>query len=123
MFLSNRHEAIEEVPSPFARQKRAAIDWRSLLRWWRAPLWLLALATGAKSFADNPILGSERLNRRGLHVDRLKLAHRMAWSRRRRLASAVPEQWREQFDREGFVEVRDFLPAATFARSSKRFYP
>ena len=116
MFLSNRHEAIEEVPSPLAGQKRAAIDWRSLLRWWRAPVWLLALATGAKSFADNPILGSERLNRLGLHVARLKLTHRMAWSRRRRLASTVPAQWREQFDREGFVEVRDFLPAETFAR-------
>ena len=89
---------------------------RTLLRWWRAPLWLLALATGAKSFADNPILGSQRLNRRGLHVARLKLAHRLAWSRRRRLARAVPAEWREQFDRDGFVEVREFLPADSFAR-------
>jgi len=87
---------------------------RSLLRWWRAPFWVLALATGAKSFADNPILGSPRLNRRGLHVARLKLAHRVAWRRRRRLAPAVPPDWREQFDREGFVEVRDFLPAEAF---------
>jgi hypothetical protein len=89
---------------------------RTLLRWWRAPLWLLQLGTGAKSFADNPILGSERLNRRGLHVARLKLAHRLAWSRRRRLAPAVPAEWREAFDRDGFVEVRDFVPADTFER-------
>ena len=89
---------------------------RDSLRWWRAPLWLLALGTGAKSFADNPILGSRRLNRRGLHVARLKLAHRLAWARRRRLASAVPAQWRTNFDRDGFVEVRDFLPAESFAR-------
>ena len=89
---------------------------RALLKWWRAPLWLLALGTGAKSFADNPILGSEALNRRGLHVGRLKLAHRLAWSRRRRLAAAVPADWREAFDRDGFVEVRDFLPADTFGR-------
>ena len=89
---------------------------RALLRWWRAPLWLIALATGAKSFADNPILGSERLNRRGLHVARLKLAHRLAWSRRRRLAPAVPRELRQQFDRDGFVEVRDFLPADQFER-------
>jgi len=88
----------------------------SFLRWWRAPLWLLELATGAKSFADNPILGSEALNRRGLHVARLKLAHRLAWSRRRRLAAAVPEEWRERFDRDGFVELRDFLPTDVFAR-------
>jgi hypothetical protein len=87
---------------------------RALLKWWRAPLWTLALATGAKSFIDNPILGSERLNRRGLHVLRTKLAHSLAWSRRRRLASAVPAKWREQFDRDGFVEIRNFLPADQF---------
>lgn len=89
---------------------------RTLLSWWPAPFWLLALATGAKSFADNPILGSRSLNARGLHVDRLKLAHRLAARRRRRLAGAVPREWRDQFDRNGFVEVRDYLPAATFAR-------
>ena len=89
---------------------------RTLIDWWRAPFWLLALGTGAKSFADNPILGSEGLNRRGLHVRRLKLAHALAWSRRRRLARAVPAEWREQFDRDGFVEVRDFLLQPTFER-------
>lgn len=89
---------------------------RALLRWWRAPFWLLALGTGAKSFVDNPILGSERLNRRGLHVARLKLAHRLADARRRRLAAAVPNEWRERFDRDGYVEIRDFLPADVFAR-------
>jgi len=89
---------------------------RAVLRWWRAPFWALALASGAKSFADNPIIGSERLNRRGLHVARLKLAHRLAWWRRRRLASAVPAEWRERFDRDGYVEVRDFLPADQFER-------
>lgn len=89
---------------------------RTLLKWWRAPLWLFELGTGAKSFADNPILGSEALNRRGLHVARLKLAHRLAWSRRRRLARIVPAEWREQFERDGFVEVRDFLPPEIFAR-------
>jgi len=80
------------------------------------PLWLLQVGTGAKSFVDNPILGSRRLNERGLHVGRLKLAHRLAWSRRRSLASKVPALWREQFDRDGYVEVRDFLPADAFGR-------
>jgi hypothetical protein len=89
-------------------------------KWWRAPLWLLELATGAKSFVDNPILGSEALNRRGLHVARLKLAQRLAWSRRGRLAAAVPEEWRERFDRDGFVELRDFLPSDVFARLQQR---
>lgn len=88
---------------------------RALLRWWRAPLWLLAVGTGAKSFVDNPILGSVRLNRRGLHVSRMKIAHRLAASRRRRLAARVPAELRTQFDRDGFVEIRDFLPAEVFA--------
>ena len=92
---------------------------RALLKWWRAPLWTLALATGAKSFVDNPILGSRRLNRRGLHVARLKLAHALAWSRRRRLAAAVPAEWREAFDRDGYVEVRDFLPPEQFRQLQK----
>lgn len=85
-----------------------------LLRWWRAPFWLLALATGAKSFVDNPIIGSARLNRAGLHVRRLKAAHAIAWRRRRRLARKVPAEWKEQFDRDGFVAVPDFLPLEVF---------
>ena len=91
-----------------------------LLSWWRAPFWLLALATGAKSFADNPFLGSRRLNRRGLHAARLKLAHRLAERRRRSLARHVPAEWREQFDRDGYVEVRDYLPAGQFAELQRK---
>lgn len=79
-------------------------------------MWLLALATGAKSFADNPILGSRRLNRLGLHESRVRLAHRFAAARRRRLAASVPPEWREQFDRDGFVVVPDFLPSDGFER-------
>ena len=81
----------------------------------------MALATGAKSFVDNPILGSSALNQRGLHVARLMLAHRMAWFRRRRLANAVPTLWREAFDRDGFVEARDFLPTDVFERLRDAF--
>ncbi|QIL03369.1 phytanoyl-CoA dioxygenase family protein [Sphingomonas sinipercae] len=87
-----------------------------MLRWWRAPWWALAIFTGAKCFADNPILGSRRLNRAGLHAWRLKAAHRLAWSRRRRLTAAIPAGWRQAFDRDGFVVVPDFLPTATFDR-------
>jgi hypothetical protein len=116
VFLSNRHEAAHEVRSPLRPKRDGKLAFRRFLRWWRAPFWLLALGTGAKSFIDNPILGSERLNRRGLHVARLRLAHRVAWARRRRLASAVPDEWRERFDRDGFVELRDFLPADLFER-------
>jgi hypothetical protein len=85
-----------------------------ILRWWRLPFWTLALFTGAKSFADNPIIGSRRLNCGGLHVWRLKAAHALAWSRRRRLARLLPAELREQFDRDGFIVIRDFLPRDGF---------
>lgn len=86
-----------------------------ILKWWRAPFWLLQLATGAKSFADNPILGSPRLNRLGLHVWRLRAAHAFARSRRARLAHLVPAELRAQFDRDGFVVIPNFLPPDEFA--------
>src|SRR5688572_11730753 len=86
-----------------------------ILRWWRLPFWTLALFTGAKSFADNPIIGSRRLNRAGLHVWRVKAAHALARSRRRRLARLLPAELREQFDRDGFIVIRDFLPPDAFA--------
>jgi hypothetical protein len=93
---------------------------KQLLRWLRTPLWIAALATGAKSFVDNPVLGSRRLNRSGLYASRIKLAHRLAWSRRRRLAEHVPQEWREQFDRDGFVLVRNCLPPEVFAALQDR---
>lgn len=86
------------------------------LKWWRLPFWVLALATGAKSFADNPVLGSRRLNRAGLHSARIRLAHALAWRRRRALAARVPSDWRERFDRDGFVLLPDFLAPEAFAR-------
>jgi hypothetical protein len=88
----------------------------SLLRHALWPWWIFQLATGAKSFIDNPVIGSRRLNEAGLHVARLKLAHRMAWSRRRRLARLIDPADRAAFDRDGFVLKRDFLPPDAFRR-------
>lgn len=85
-------------------------------RYLMAPLWVAALATGAKSFRDNPIIGSPALNRRGLHARRAKLAHDMAWRRRARLAHLISPQDRAAFDRDGFVERREFLPREVFER-------
>ena len=44
------------------------------LTWLLAPLHAAALVTAAKSFRDNPILGSPALNRAGLHVARMRAA-------------------------------------------------
>jgi len=80
----------------------------------RSPIYLLAVFTGAKSFVDNPILGSPSLNRLGLHAWRLRAAHGLAGWRRSRLARHMPELQRRQFDRDGFVVVDNVLPQAEF---------
>ena len=79
-------------------------------------MWFCALFTGAKSFVDNPIIGSPALNRAGLHVWRLKMAHALTGWRRKRLARFIPEDLREQFDRDGFVVVRNVLSEEEFRR-------
>lgn len=86
--------------------------WRLAL----APLWVAALATEAKSFAANPIIGSRLLNRWGLHDGRVRLAARVAAARRRRLGAAVAAEDRAAFLRDGFLIKPDFLPAASFDR-------
>ena len=85
------------------------------LRWWRAPIWFVALFTGAKSFTDNGIIGSRRLNAAGLHALRLRLAHALARARRSRLRHGIPAPLREAFDRDGFVVVPNLLPDDEFA--------
>lgn len=85
------------------------------LSWLFAPWHVAALATGAKSFRDNPVIGSPALNRAGLHVARVRLAHRMAEWRRQRLLTLISEADRAAFERDGFILKPDFLPAADYA--------
>jgi hypothetical protein len=80
-----------------------------------APIWAGQLLTGAKSFADNPIIGSPALNRMGLHAARLSLAHRLSAMRRARIASLLSPEDRQAFERDGFVMKPSFLPDAEFA--------
>jgi len=98
------------MASDSADQRRRRSDW------WLAPWWVMAVATGAKSFVDNPILGSRRLNRWGLHVKRLQVAHRIAGRRRERLARHLKRELRESFDRDGYLVIPDVLPGHAFER-------
>lgn len=84
------------------------------LRWLALPWWLVQLATGAKSFIDNPLIGSKRLNRWGLHEMRVRLAHGLAWRRRRALGRRLTAAEREQFERQGYILVPDYLPTEAF---------
>lgn len=79
-----------------------------------APLHALALLSGAKSFRDNPLIGSRWLNERGLHALRVRSAHALAASRRRRLAQWVEADDRLAFERDGFVIRHDVLPREGF---------
>lgn len=102
------------MPRPMRRR-----NWGMKLSWLRTisglPLWLIQIATGAKSFADNPIIGSKRLNRLGLHAARVRVAHGLARWRRRRLGRHVPAAYRAAFEENGFVLIEDYLPAVEFA--------
>ncbi|PKP95433.1 MAG: phytanoyl-CoA dioxygenase [Alphaproteobacteria bacterium HGW-Alphaproteobacteria-14] len=78
------------------------------------PVWTLQLATTAKSFLDNPLIGAPALNRMGLHRKRVQIADSLCRWRRRRLARHVPREWREAFDRDGFVVIENVVPPQDF---------
>jgi hypothetical protein len=79
-----------------------------------SPIWAIQLLTGAKSFLDNPLIGSRRLNARGLHTARVRLADWLCQWRRRRLARKVRSEWRTAFDRDGFVVIPEIVPPEAF---------
>jgi hypothetical protein len=83
--------------------------------WPLLPLHAMALATGAKSFEKNPLIGSERLNRAGLHIARRNLAQRLGERRRAALAQGVEAQDRHDLLQDGYLAKPDFLPAQDFA--------
>ncbi|OLO03644.1 phytanoyl-CoA dioxygenase family protein [Salinicola socius] len=82
--------------------------------WTRYPIWFGELFTGAKSFAANPLLGSERLNRYGLHAARVWSAYWMSRLRMAMLSGGVPKTDREQFQRYGYVLKENYLSEETF---------
>jgi hypothetical protein len=91
----------------FERARRSAA-------WLLAPVWLVQVFSARKGFSLNPILGSVRLNRRGLHAWRARLAHRLAARRRARLARLLTPDEQAAFARDGYLVKRDFLPEAEF---------
>ena len=79
-----------------------------------SPIYALQLASGAKSFADNPFIGSRWLNKKGLHEKRVTLAMRMAAWRRKKLENLVAPEYRAQYAETGFVKIENFLPPEVF---------
>lgn len=87
----------------------------SPLRWLALPWWALQLMTGAKSFRDNPLIGSRRLNSKGLHRARVRATHKLAARRRARLGKGIDAGDRALFEQQGYIVKQDFLPAGQFA--------
>jgi hypothetical protein len=78
------------------------------------PVWLLQIFGQSKSFAANPFLGNVWLNRLGLHVIRVGAGHAMRRVRQAFIAPLVEPAQRREFWQNGFVVVKDFLPAEQF---------
>ncbi|WP_275790916.1 phytanoyl-CoA dioxygenase family protein [Pararhizobium gei] len=77
------------------------------------PFGLLQVVTGKKDFRG-PVLGSERLNRKGLHVWRVKTTARITDWRRGKLKHLVSDVERAFFAENGYMERRNLLPDAEF---------
>jgi hypothetical protein len=81
-----------------------------------APVHAAMLASSAKSFRDNSVIGSPWLNARGLHAGRIRLAERMADLRRRHISHLAEPGDAAAFARDGIVVKPDFLPESAFTR-------
>lgn len=88
-------------------QKKAQTLFPSAL--YMTPLWILALGTSAKSFASNPVIGSRKLNKLGLHIVRVLLARGITWFRWTLLRPMAGQDIRHQLHTNGFAVVPSFI--------------
>jgi len=83
------------------------------------PIWILQLLTQAKSFRSNRVIGSTILNRCGLHVTRVVVAHLIMRVRFAMLGSGIDKTLKQAFYRDGFMVIRDALPHDEFEKVKK----
>jgi hypothetical protein len=112
----------EFVPRYFTMAATSKSIWQRLTE---PPLWVLQIFTKSKSFRANPVIGSPLLNRLGLHVARVCLAHAIWRFRIWSLAPLVPAERRRSYLDQGYVVLENFLPEEDFAalRAEVRAYP
>lgn len=80
----------------------------------KAPLWLLELFTSAKSFQDNPLIGSPRLNKLGLHTARMVVSHAVMNLRMGLLSTHISKADRQSYRQQGYILKENYLPEADF---------
>jgi hypothetical protein len=80
------------------------------------PVYIASIFTGAKSFKDNPIIGSRVLNLLGLHPARMILSHSIFSLRQLFLAGLATKAERLELKNNGFILKENFLPQELFER-------
>ncbi|MFA0813004.1 phytanoyl-CoA dioxygenase family protein [Microbulbifer epialgicus] len=85
---------------------------------WKVPKWLFEVISWGKSFKSNPILGNYVLNRCGLHVFRVLVAHLLFRFRLFLLSPLVPSHYRREFIENGYILIENFLPKEDFYKLS-----
>ena len=78
------------------------------------PLYFIELFTSAKSFKDNPIIGSIVLNRMGLHVLRMLISHFIMRIRMLLLSIHISAEDSHHYFKYGYLVKENFLPADEF---------
>ncbi|MDD9900487.1 MAG: phytanoyl-CoA dioxygenase family protein [Alphaproteobacteria bacterium] len=82
----------------------------------KLPLHIAALLTTAKDFSRNPVIGNHVLNRMGLHVARVCLAHGIFAFKKMLLSPLATKEQRKAFARDGFVVMENALPPEIFEK-------
>jgi hypothetical protein len=82
----------------------------------------MKIFTNEKSFVKGGVIGSPVLNKLGLHVFRVVLAHYATRFRMMLLARSMPRHRRQQFYRDGYILIEDFLPPKLFYSLREEFF-
>ena len=78
------------------------------------PLHWLRLLSRTSDFTANPVLGNRTLNALGLHIWRKRAAHALCQRRRKHMRAGLPAGAAELLDRQGFVQLDQFLAPDEF---------
>lgn len=78
------------------------------------PWYIIQLFSTAKSFKGNPVIGSNLLNRMGLHVIRVIFSHGIMKFRMSLLSFSIPRSIQEEYYKKGYILLENVLPETEF---------
>lgn len=80
----------------------------------KLPFHFIQLFTGTKSFEKNLLIGNKFLNNKGLHIFRVSMSLKLAQIRRRSLCNLISKQQQDEYEKNGFVKIENFLEEELF---------